>query len=248
MKFEVGKKYILRNGNIVIINDITKPDKYIIGSELHQYDNDNFYIFRDWFSAGNFYIASPSDLDIVKEYQEAEEKPYIEFNGKKWEKLTRGSHEFRIYTDDHNSGNHITGAVKHKNLWLDGKWDLKGKSYNHSGSSYDIIPYKEPKSSDKGDCSSMNPTIKGFTAFWEYDKFPYCLSGVVDGINENGTVFVKQYMSSFKPIVMMPSESAKKIEDKLSQLKLDFANRREDLKSEFMEEVRLIAPFIKQGE
>jgi hypothetical protein len=80
-------------------------------------------------------------------------------------------------------------------------------------------------------------------AFWEYDQYPFVLSGTVTRITDQGFQ-TKQYGNyNFSPIFVLPDEDGDAVEAKLEELTNQYRRELAALKANYKRKVLEVAPF-----
>lgn len=94
----------------------------------------------------------------------------------------------------------------------------------------------------------MDTVVMGFTAFWKYDNYPYCLHGTVTAISPTGRVQTVEYGNGywFKPLVLLPTEAAKDIVKKLYDLEGEYDIKTKELSVEYNDKAIAVAPFLQE--
>lgn len=91
--------------------------------------------------------------------------------------------------------------------------------------------------------------VKDRYAFWEYDQFPFVLSGKVIGGGKKdaeGTVVVEGYGGMrFSPLRIVSGEAGKALSEKLNTLRGEYLEARAWQLSHYCKEALLAAPFLK---
>jgi hypothetical protein len=84
-------------------------------------------------------------------------------------------------------------------------------------------------------------------AFWEYDQFPFVLSGEIIGREDSeGRVRVKGYDGMrFTPLRVISGAKGKIASDNLERLKGLYQSERDALKMDFCGRALEVAPFLK---
>lgn len=83
---------------------------------------------------------------------------------------------------------------------------------------------------------------KKLYAFWKYDLFPYVLGGEVTDINDDGLVYIESYQARFRPILILPFEKGKKINQEIEKIKNSYDNEFKKLRKEKLKEIIDICP------
>ncbi len=93
----------------------------------------------------------------------------------------------------------------------------------------------------------MSESLGNLIAFWEYDKYPYCLGGNVTKITDNGDVEIEQYGKGryFCPIKILPENKGIEVLKILSSLKDEYDEEKEQLKDKFISKLKVSVPFLK---
>lgn len=89
-----------------------------------------------------------------------------------------------------------------------------------------------------------------FYAFWEYDQFPFVLSGrAVDRTDKRGYIQVEGYDGlRFKPLRVIAGSRGRDLSEQLSQLRDDFRAEQRAVGQRFKKEALRLAPFLKDCE
>lgn len=81
-------------------------------------------------------------------------------------------------------------------------------------------------------------------AFWEYDLYPYTLSGTVEQITSAGLVKTKEFGNSlFRPIAILPLETGLQIAKKMKELDSSYRKAKSDIEEEFNLKLFDVLPF-----
>ena len=75
--------------------------------------------------------------------------------------------------------------------------------------------------------------MEGLFAFWKYDQFPYLLGGNVEKVFENGLVKIKEYNSTFRPVLILPKENGEMLKAKLEDLRAEYREEQSKLRLKF---------------
>lgn len=89
-------------------------------------------------------------------------------------------------------------------------------------------------------------------AFWEYDRFPYCLFGEVKAFSEDpihaGMVSVKGYGTSlFLPFLITPETQGKVVAEKLQEFRSNQDMAIKELKLQYDNELKAFWDSIHRG-
>jgi len=71
-------------------------------------------------------------------------------------------------------------------------------------------------------------------AFWKYDRYPYCLWGLVDKFKDD-RVYINSYLGWFRPFLVVEKEYGNKLITQLMQLEYCRIEDMEKVKQEFEE-------------
>ena len=74
-------------------------------------------------------------------------------------------------------------------------------------------------------------------AFWKYDLFPYYLGGAVKRMDEKGRVYIKSYQGWFKPLILLPLDEGKRLNEELEKLRAKHRLLTEELNKRLTAEV-----------
>lgn len=87
--------------------------------------------------------------------------------------------------------------------------------------------------------------MKNLMAFWNYDIFPYVVSGKVEKINEDGSI---QSLGNhtFKPIIILPESNGREIQKEIDIIKSKFEKEKKELHKKYICQLYNVAPFLKE--
>ena len=93
----------------------------------------------------------------------------------------------------------------------------------------------------------MSRKQQEFYAFWEYDQFPFVLSGkAVDRTDKQGRIEIEGYGGMrFKPLRVIAGSRGRELSEQLSQLRNDYRAEQQAVGQRFRKEALRLAPFLK---
>jgi len=84
-------------------------------------------------------------------------------------------------------------------------------------------------------------------AFWHYDLFPYLLSGEVSGFTGKGLVYIEKYQGTFKPLIVLPIKEGTTLQNEIDTLTKEYYSALSQLKTEYSDKLKKIAPFLGEN-
>jgi len=95
----------------------------------------------------------------------------------------------------------------------------------------------------------MSTKKEKLIAFWEYDRYPYCLWGEIDNKGREDDFWIKQgrhyastYQSYVKAFLILGESEAEKIITELKKLKVNKDNEENRISKHYNEQLKLIIP------